>query len=46
MEYDKITHVLTGLTLSLAIFLCVLEYKNIKPINKVESIINDILRGE
>lgn len=32
MEY-KITHVLTGLTLSLAIFLCVLEYKNIKPIN-------------
>ena len=32
MEY-KITYVLTGLTLSLAIFLCVLEYKNIKPIN-------------
>ncbi len=32
MEY-KITHVLTGLTLSLAIFLCVLEYKNIKPMN-------------
>ena len=32
MDY-KITHVLTGLTLSLAIFLCVLEYKNIKPIN-------------
>jgi len=32
MEY-KITYVLTGLTLSLAIFLCVLEYKNIKPTN-------------
>jgi protein TonB len=32
MEY-KITYVLTGLTLSLAIFLCVLEYKNIKPMN-------------
>ena len=33
MDYNKITYVLTGLTLSLALFLCVLEYKNIKPIN-------------
>ena len=32
MEY-KITYTLTGLTLSLALFLCVLEYRNIKPIN-------------
>ena len=33
MEYNKIIYTLTGLTLSLALFLCVLEYRNIKPIN-------------